>query len=551
MAAGTSSRRCGVIDCDRKHVYDTIRGARVYSSYCQDHTCQAPRNENTPFCINPRDPANRYCSFHGKCRGARGCTAQASRSEKEPFPYICPQHRCTERHCARPRLGHLSVCEAHLTCEVRGCRHRPQAGRRFCHAHLCGMAPNCPQPAVQPGAGHCNMHVPCGLVRGCRRLRMRFPDGRQAIHCDVHVPCAKSGQGCRQIAASRSDFCFAHKCSLEGCVDGKESGSHYCKQHTCHHSGCHQAKFDISSKSAKYCSAHECSVDKCLHEAKTAGGFCPVHCCAHTSCSAGQLSTSSYCREHCCHHDKCPHEALHRNGFCRSHSCIEKGCKEPRLGGRQHIRQCLGHWTREIRDNVASEVGHRADWERHQLEEEIQELEHRERKRLLADIEEERRADEAARYAEQARKAKAEIERKRLAEHLAKAEEERQRLEADARFEEEVAARLAAEDARRDHKARETQKADRERQRREDEIARAAVERERARLAKADADERRRAADERFADDLRRERIAREQIEEDRRREEDELRRLRDRGRGGGFGHIPAPRRGTRFDDMW
>ncbi|KAI7781643.1 hypothetical protein LA080_014541 [Diaporthe eres] len=541
MAVG-GSRKCGVVGCERKHVFDTIQGARIYSSYCQDHTCQAPRNENTPFCINPRDPSNRYCSFHGKCR-SRGCTAQASRSEKEPFPYVCPRHRCTDRHCARPIFGNHDVCEAHLTCEVRGCRHRPQPARRFCHAHLCGMAPNCPNPAVLPGAGHCNMHVPCALVRGCRRPRMRFRDGRQAIHCDLHIPCAKSGQGCRQIAATRSDFCFAHKCSLEGCVEGKESSSHYCKQHTCHSSGCHQAKFDIHSRSAKYCSAHECAVDKCLHEAKTAGGFCPAHACAHSSCNDGQLPSSLYCREHCCHHDKCSHEALHRNGFCRSHCCIEKGCKEPRLGGRKHIHQCLDHWTRDIRKDVASEVGHRAERERMQLEDEISDLEYRERKRLLADMEERRLAEEEAHYAEQVRQAKAEIERKRLAEDLAKVEEERRRHEAEARLEEEVIARVAAEEARRDRKAREAQAAERERLQREDRIARAAAERERARLAQEDADARRRAAaDQRLVDDLRRERIAREQIEEDRRREEDELRRLRDQGRF---------RRSTRFDDMW
>lgn len=87
---------------------------------------------------------------------------------------------------------------------------------------------------------HGYMNPLCGLVRGCQRPRMHFSDGRQAVHCDQHFPCAKSGppEGCRQIAVSRSDFCLAHKCSLEGCIDGKESSSssHYCKQHTCHNS---------------------------------------------------------------------------------------------------------------------------------------------------------------------------------------------------------------------------------------------------------------------------------------------------------------------------
>lgn len=516
MAAG-GSKKCGVVGCDRKHVYDTIRGAKVYSSYCQDHTCQAPRNEHTPFCINPRDPINRYCSFHGKCKGARGCINQASRSEKEPFPYICPDHRCVQRHCINPRLGHLNVCQAHLTCDLRGCPHRPQPGRRFCHAHLCVMAPNCAQPAVMPGAGHCSLHVPCGLVRGCRRLRMRFSDGHQAIHCDAHIPCAKSGSGCRQIAASKSDFCPAHKCSLEGCHDGKESKSHYCKHHTCHNSGCHQAKYDIHSKSAKYCSAHECSVDKCAHEAKTAGGFCPAHACAHSSCNAGQQSSSLYCREHCCHHDKCSLEAIHKNGFCRSHSCIEKGCKEPRLGGRDRIRQCLGHWTRDVRDNVASEYGHRADRERRELEDEIHDLEYRERIRLAAEREQRMLAEEEARREEQVRLAKAEIERQRLLDHLAKAEKERKRHEAEALIEEKVSARVAErERAERDRRAAE-------------------------RIAREEAEARQRAADRKFAEDLRRERlerIERERIEDDRRAGEEDLRRLRER----------LGRRATRYD---
>lgn len=200
MAAG-GSRKCRVEGCDKKHVYDTIRGARIYSSYCQDHTCQAPRNENTPFCINPRDPANRYCSFHGKCRGARGCTAQASRAEKEPFPYICPLHRYTERHCARPRFGSLDVCKAHLTYEIRGCRYHPQPTHRFCYAYLCSIAPNCQHPAVHSGASYCHIHVPCGLVCSYRRLRIHFPDGHQAIHCNVYIPYSKLADGCCQIAA--------------------------------------------------------------------------------------------------------------------------------------------------------------------------------------------------------------------------------------------------------------------------------------------------------------------------------------------------------------
>lgn len=198
---------------------------------------------------------------------------------------------------------------------------------------------------------HGYINPPCGLVRGCQRPCMRFQDGRRAIHCDLHIPCAKSGQpeGCHQRAAPHSDLCLAHKCSLEGCANGKESSSHYCKQHTCH-----QAKFNIHNHSAKYCSAHECSVDKCLYEATKTGGFCPAHTCTHPSCNSGQLPTALYCREHCYRYDKCFYEGLYRNGFCISHSGIAKGYKEPCLGGPGHIRQCLQHWTTDLREEVAA-----------------------------------------------------------------------------------------------------------------------------------------------------------------------------------------------------
>lgn len=119
LSISSGSRR--PIDCEagcgRRRVYEIYGGtlgARIYSRFCKEHTCQVPRNDDTAFCINPRNPSKRYCSFHGKCHGGRGCTAQAPRPEKEPFPYICPQHRCTEKHCTRQKFGTHDVCEAHL-----------------------------------------------------------------------------------------------------------------------------------------------------------------------------------------------------------------------------------------------------------------------------------------------------------------------------------------------------------------------------------------------------------------------------------------------------
>lgn len=225
------SRECRVAECDRRHVYDKISGVRIYSRYCQEHTCHAPRNEHVIFCINPREPTNRYCAFHGKCRRL-GCTTIATRSEKEPFPYICPRHRCSVQHCGQPKFGNLNTCEIHRVCGISECSSHPQAGQRFCDGHSCKMVTNCALPALHPGVGFCSIHIPCGLVRGCRRLRMRFGD-EQLIHCDLHIPCVKSRDGCRQTVVPGSDFCLTHKCDIRTCINPKEASLDYCNHHAC------------------------------------------------------------------------------------------------------------------------------------------------------------------------------------------------------------------------------------------------------------------------------------------------------------------------------
>lgn len=491
----SKSKQCNVVDCARWHVYDIISARKIYSSYCQEHTCQAPRNEKYPFCIHPRNPSNRYCAFHGKCL-AQGCVSTASRSEKFPFPYICPRHRCSMQGCARPRFKFRDVCAAHLTCEM--CTSRPQPGRPFCNTHSCNIVPSCARPALQPGVGHCNVHLPCGLVRGCQRLRMRFRDGRQAVHCDLHFPCAKALDGCRELAAPRSDFCFTHKCILTSCLNPQELSSHYCKRHTCMRLNCNQAIFDVNNPNAQYCSAHECLADRCSNEAKTAGGFCTGHGCAYPSCNAGpsrndSLSLSSaYCCEHRCHYRHCGHSAR-INGFCYLHSCIEEGCGSPCLANRNE-RQCLLHWTRDARKDLAYRLRQRNDGQndRHlrALEDSIHEVQSHERFYREAEQEQARestqRAKEAAQHAEHVRVRKARIERERLFEHFAEVEVNRRHREDAERMRQEDTARLAVEDAHWNTKARETERAVwLERQQQED-TARAAAEREgreRARMA--------------------------------------------------------------------
>ncbi|ROV98495.1 hypothetical protein VPNG_08559 [Cytospora leucostoma] len=383
------------------------------------------------------------------------------------------------------------------------------------------------------------------------------------MHCDEHIPCGKSGQGCRQLAAPRTQFCFNHKCILEG-------------------PNCHQAKFDIYNQDAKYCSSHECAVDRCHHQAETPGGYCAGHGCSHRSCNKLRSGPSLYCHDHCCRQESCWHEAAHKNAFCRSHACIEPGCREPRLGGRDHIHQCLLHWTREVRDDAASEVGHEHARRQAELEEQLRDLERRERARLEREREARRVQEQRERAAEEARlrriaeqqrameerqRRQAEDERvqrevaqrlaeeeerreterlRRLAEERRVAEEERRRRHAEEeRVRRVVAQRLAEEEERieterlrREAEERRVAEENRQREEREARIAQEAATRERVRIAREQRQEREREGDRRQREMLERLRIVRE-------REEDEARLAREReGSGaGGWQHVHAPRR--------
>lgn len=542
MTHGASrTPRCKVMDCNEKHVHQTLpNGVRIYSSFCQEHTCMAPRNEHTGFCINPRGAGNRYCHHHGKCR-ARGCTQQASRTEREPFPYICAQHRC--RFCMQPRFGQFDVCEAHLTCQVRGCRNHPDLKhpRLLCNSHSCTISNQpCQHPAVGAvgSKGHCAHHLPCEAFRGCTRVCIRLPDGRHLRHCEEHVPCARAPQGCRQLAQPRTPFCYAHKCSLELCPREKYTAARsiYCQQHTCGTQNCHQPVSRINDAGSRFCSAHECIQEGCAAPSKQISGLCENHGCTHNGCNALRRPGSTFCGDHKCR--SCSYEATHKNGYCRSHACIETGCKQPRVGGENHIKQCLDHWAKDIRKDAARKVGHAADREREALEEQLEKLRIHEEIRQARESRDRERARQDEWLAEERRRALDEAEMRRL-------EEESHRLAEQERIEELVAQGIEErEREREEQEAREIRRAERERQRREEEVARVAREREQARRDREQR-EWEAAQHQRALDEARREREARDRLRERMRREP---------RRGTEYHYSPssdASRRGTRRDSFW
>lgn len=82
---------CRFDGCTKRHVHAIIDDIKIVSQYCQEHTCQGPRDTLYGFCATPRDPAQKCCPQHGKCT-VLGCTRQAPREiSRNELPFICPE----------------------------------------------------------------------------------------------------------------------------------------------------------------------------------------------------------------------------------------------------------------------------------------------------------------------------------------------------------------------------------------------------------------------------------------------------------------------------
>lgn len=86
---------CMVRGCRRRLVYDELMGGiKIKSFYCQEHTCPGSRNTIEGFCTTQRNPCNKCCPRHGKCR-IPGCILQAPRAiSSTELPWTCPPRKC-------------------------------------------------------------------------------------------------------------------------------------------------------------------------------------------------------------------------------------------------------------------------------------------------------------------------------------------------------------------------------------------------------------------------------------------------------------------------
>ncbi|KAK4109275.1 hypothetical protein N656DRAFT_801068 [Canariomyces notabilis] len=263
---GSRRDRCGVDGCRKKQCYCTLpgrAGTRIYSKYCELHTCEAFLLEDSDHCSHPRVTGQRYCQSHLKC-GQPGCAelGEFASERGEYVQWFCAAHRCTVARCrARARDSQQQRCNTHtITCNISGCDR------------------------------------PCHLDR----------DGSLLLTCAVHYGTFKcEWPGCvRRRPGYHFRYCLAHKCSLAQCGNARDpaGGGPICVLHRCKISPCQNQVSDPSQPSSRTCPSHTCKSPRCLSARRSPGDdFCPSHACVVAGCLEPRSSSSTgsgRCVEH-------------------------------------------------------------------------------------------------------------------------------------------------------------------------------------------------------------------------------------------------------------
>ncbi|KUI64367.1 hypothetical protein VM1G_11178 [Cytospora mali] len=166
--------------------------------------------------------------------------------------------------------------------------------------------------------------------------------------------------------------------------------------------------------------------------------------------------------------------ARHLSALNTAAGTMAAGCKDACLGGPDHIRKCLTHWTRDARNEAISEVGQRYQRRRERLEERIRQLEQQAADRDARDRAARLRQQEILRRVQAAREAQIAAHRRGIAEQMQRQREEERVQAAVAAQREEDSRRQEAERRQQEARDREEAEQNRRRQEREDGIAREA-----------------------------------------------------------------------------
>ncbi|KAK4649778.1 hypothetical protein QC762_001410 [Podospora pseudocomata] len=321
-------RNCLISGCRRKHAFARVGGRKIYSEFCNVHTCERtfPLSKGL-HCPNPKREHERFCSVDLSC-GHPDCSQTGSYSSSAEWTqYFCPRHRCTMRGC------------------LAGSTNKRQQQR-------------------------CDLHILTCNVPRCERPCYENRDGTLDIVCAAHYGsfnCAWAGCA-RRKPGYDTKYCLEHKCAFGECSHGRERDAKWCKEHKCAISSCDRG---VRENGGVMCKDHECNSSRCRLPRMTGVDFCTDHGCKGKNCRFKARFPGGYCEER--------------------HACIVGMCSNPRstvmsstLG--IFTDRCVEHdrLNRVGRRLSTNDMPERERWEgrRHRYSDDIESMRRRELERL-------------------------------------------------------------------------------------------------------------------------------------------------------------------------
>ncbi|GAB1313549.1 hypothetical protein MFIFM68171_03759 [Madurella fahalii] len=257
---------------------------------------------------------------------------------------FCKQHTCIHFHgderCVYQKPRHDTVCAVHARCPIPNCN---QARAQFldptydplsnaipryarydvCPDHKCAV-PRCPGRRASPRSNFCQAHS-C-QAEGCMNTRQ---DQRNC--CEEHQCKAR---GCRTIVEGRFPYCVIHiKCGMDGCGEARHFSAET-KEYLAHctnHSTC-SARFSLSCTAIKmersaFCEEHTCRERDC-ERYTTSPPYCTLHGCGSPGCRSHRSDGGKFCPLHTCRAEKCREHVDRLALFCKTHGCSKSKCHQ-------------------------------------------------------------------------------------------------------------------------------------------------------------------------------------------------------------------------------
>lgn len=147
-------------------------------------------------------------------------------------------------------------------------------------------------------------------------------------------------KNCENPAKLIGNFCIAHTCSDETCINEPAQGDEYCENHVCEWRS-YEVDDSICTRKKEgmyFCGEYKCRVKNCEGTTTPQRLYCVLHKCVYVGCKNLRNQDSAECSGHLCRFDEvqCMEKAMyvdnsgtkHDTDYCLRHRCTKLTCQQ-------------------------------------------------------------------------------------------------------------------------------------------------------------------------------------------------------------------------------